>query len=61
MPGCTSTYILEYTHTHSPPLGGGGYQPMSFDGENIKIGMRKKENAKEKGGKKKIKEIEVKT
>jgi hypothetical protein len=43
MPGCI--YWNTYTHT---PLPGGGYQPMSFGGENIKIGMRKKGKCKRK-------------
>ncbi len=42
----TGAYILENT----PPWGG-GYQPMSFGGKNMKSRREKGENVKEKGRK----------
>ncbi len=39
------THILENT---LPPGGGGGYQPMSFGGKNMKRRREKRKNIKEK-------------
>jgi hypothetical protein len=50
--GRPEVYILKI-----PPPGGGGYQPMSFGGKNVKSGSEKGKNVKEKEerGKKKRK------